>query len=166
MRVVSNTSPITNLAAVGYLPVLEKLYGQITVPEEVRDELVLGGHGNNPGAHEIVSEPWFVIESVTAQERDRLVQTYPDLDSGEAAALVLAVIRSADLVLLDDKAARQAATALHLRRVGVVGILLAAKTAGLVPLVKPILDDLRVEVGFRLAEVTYLDALRQAGELV
>ena len=55
MIVVSNTSPITNLAAVSHLDLLQVLYGQITIPDEVRDELVLGGAGNNPGAHEVLT---------------------------------------------------------------------------------------------------------------
>ena len=70
----------------------------------------------------------------------------------------------ADLILLDDKAARQAAGALNLTYIGVVGILLAAKSRSLVPLVKPILDDLRAIAGFRLADATYQHALRLAGE--
>lgn len=164
MLVVSDTSPITNLAAVGYLNLLRELYAQITIPLEVRDELVLGGSGNNPGAREVQSEPWFVVASVDAQVRSQLAQAYPALDIGEAAALALAVRSSADLVLLDDKAARRAATALSLPHVGVVGILLAAKSRGLVALVKPILDDLRACAGFRLVDATYQAALRHAGE--
>lgn len=164
MLVVSNTSPITNLAAVGHLDLLQALYAQITIPEEVRDELVLGGSGNNPGAREVMSEPWFVVVGVDAQERSKIVQAFPALDAGEVAALALAVERSADLILLDDKDARHAASTLNLSRVGIVGILLAAKSSGMVPLIRPILDDLRSRAGFRLSEATYQDALRNAGE--
>lgn len=164
MLVVSDTSPITNLAAVGHLNLLRDLYAQITIPEEVRDELVLGGAGNNPGAREVSFESWFVVAHVDARARDHLVRAYPALDTGEVAALALAVERSADLVLLDDRAARRAASALNLSYIGVVGILLAAKSRGLVALVGPILDDLRAQAGFRLAEATYQDALRHAGE--
>jgi uncharacterized protein len=164
MLVVSDTSPITNLAAVGHLDLLQALYTQITVPEEVRDELVLGGSGSNPGANEVLSASWFVVVPVDAQQRDQLARTYRALDIGEAAALAVAVAHSADLILLDDKAARNAAGALHLAYLGVVGVLLAAKARSLVSLVKPILDDLRSVAGFRLAEATYQDALRYAGE--
>lgn len=51
--VISNTSPITNLAAVGRLDLLRALYTKIIIPEEVRDELTTGGTGDNPGAIEI-----------------------------------------------------------------------------------------------------------------
>lgn len=164
VQVVSNTSPITNLAAVGRLDLLRALYTQIIIPEEVRDELTLGGTGANPGAKEVSSEPWFVVAHVAAQQRDNLARTYRALDLGEAAALTLAVARSADLILLDDKAARQAASALHIAHAGLVGVLLVAKARGLTPQVKPILDDLRSRAGFRLAEETYQEALRRAGE--
>lgn len=164
MLVVSDTSPITNLAAIGHLDLLQKLYAQITIPEEVRDELVLGGAGQNPGAREVQSESWFIVVGIDAQERGQLARMYPALDVGEVAALALAVARSADLVLLDDKAARHAASALKLSYVGIVGILLAAKSRGLVTLVKPILDDLRASAGFRLADAIYQGALHHAGE--
>lgn len=72
MLVVSDTSPITNLAAVGHLDLLQALYTQITIPEEVRDELVLGGSGNNPGASEVLSASWFMIVSVDALRRDEI----------------------------------------------------------------------------------------------
>lgn len=157
MRVISNTSPITNLAAVGHLDLLQQLYGQITIASEVRDELVLGGDGNNPGADMVVTAPWFLIEHVDPFARDQLARQFPALDLGEAATLTLAVAQSAQLVLLDDQAARHAASSLSLPYVGVVGLLLAAKARGLTPLVKPILDDLRTQAGFRLADLVYLE---------
>ncbi|HEY7093216.1 MAG TPA: hypothetical protein VH393_08560, partial [Ktedonobacterales bacterium] len=135
---MSDTSPITNLAAVGRLDLLKTLYDQITIPEEVRDELMFGGSGNNPGAQEVLTSAWFVVISIDPQQRDQLAQTYRPLDIGEAAALALAVAQGADLILLDDKAARDAARALHLNYIGVVGVLLAAKSRGLISLVKPV----------------------------
>jgi predicted nucleic acid-binding protein len=161
MLVVSDTSPITNLAAMGRLDLLKTLYDQITIPEEVRDELVLGGSGNNPGAQAVSTSTWFVVISVNPQQRDQLAQTYRVLDIGEVAALAVAQV--ADLILLDDRAARDAARMLHLNHIGVIGALLTAKSRGLVPLVKPILDDLRAVAGFHLAELVYQAALRGAG---
>ncbi len=39
MRVVSNTSPISNLAIIGRLSFLRQRYGRVTVPPEVAREL-------------------------------------------------------------------------------------------------------------------------------
>jgi uncharacterized protein len=164
MRVISNTSPITNLAATGRLDLLHVLYDQIIITGEVRDELVLGGDGNNPGADAVTTASWFHIEYVDPLARDQLARQFSALDLGEAATLALAIAQPPHLILLDDQAARHAAASLTLPYVGIVGVLLVAKARGLVPLVKPILDDLRVQAGFRLADRVYQEALRRAGE--
>ena len=39
MIVVSNTSPINNLAAIGQLSLLQQIYGQIVIPNAVYREL-------------------------------------------------------------------------------------------------------------------------------
>jgi hypothetical protein len=41
--VISDTSPITNLAAVGHLSLLKQLYGDIIIPERVYQELTGAG---------------------------------------------------------------------------------------------------------------------------
>jgi len=45
MIVVSNTSPIINLASVGQLDLLQKLYGRIAIPKAVYHEVVFKGAG-------------------------------------------------------------------------------------------------------------------------
>jgi len=48
--------------------------------------------------------------------------------------------------------------------VGVLGILVAAKTEGLIVAVKPILDDLIVQANFWISEQLYAEVLETAGE--
>ena len=43
MNVVSNTSPLTNLALIGRLDLLAQLYGSLTIPDAVWHELVVKG---------------------------------------------------------------------------------------------------------------------------
>ena len=52
MIVVSNTSPIINLAAIGQLELLQHLYGTIAIPQAVYHEIAVKGHGQ-AGAVEI-----------------------------------------------------------------------------------------------------------------
>jgi uncharacterized protein len=47
--------------------------------------------------------------------------------------------------------------------VGTVGILLRANQQGVIPLVRPLLDDLR-NTGFYLSDAIYNQVLQQAGE--
>ena len=57
MIVVSNTSPITNLAAIGHLHLLRDLYGQIHIPRGVWDELNAFGRPW-PGRNEVATADW------------------------------------------------------------------------------------------------------------
>jgi len=86
------------------------------------------------------------------------------LDPGERAALALAVEIHADAVLLDERRGREAAIQLGLRTIGLLGVLLQAKAAGLVPRVGSILDDLQREAGFWVGEALRAQVLRLAGE--
>jgi len=47
--VVSNSSPITNLAAIGQLELLRQLYQQVIIPEAVFQKLTAES-GHHPGA--------------------------------------------------------------------------------------------------------------------
>lgn len=87
-----------------------------------------------------------------------------DLDRGEAATIALAVELKAELVLLDEQDGRHAAQRMSLRPLGVLGILLEAKTKGFVKVVKPHVDNLRQTAGFYLSEIVYQTVLDLAKE--
>jgi predicted nucleic acid-binding protein len=77
--------------------------------------------------------------------------------------LSLAVEIRADRLLLDGRAARRTARALGLSVVGTLGVLLAAKRTGLVPEVRPLMDDL-VRQGFWVSPRLFKLALVAADE--
>lgn len=64
MIVVSNTSPIINLACVSQLDLLRQLYGQIIIPQAVFTEIAIAGAGE-PGAKEVQGFDWITPRSVT-----------------------------------------------------------------------------------------------------
>jgi predicted nucleic acid-binding protein len=66
-------------------------------------------------------------------------------------------------LILDDAPARALARNLELHVLGTAAVLLEAKSAGLIPLVRPILDALRAR-GFRLRKDIYEEVLQAAGE--
>ena len=94
-----------------------------------------------------------------------LLRSAVGLDPGEAAALALAVEIHADAVLLDERRGREVAGQLGLRAIGVLGLLLQAKSAGLLPAVGPVLDALGREAGFWIAEPLRQQVLALAGEV-
>mgnify|MGYP006310605657 CR=1 FL=1 len=64
MTVISNTSPITNLAAIGKLNLLEEIYGRIIIPQAVYDEIAGLGYVV-PGTIEVQTLSWIQTETVT-----------------------------------------------------------------------------------------------------
>jgi uncharacterized protein len=90
MRVVSNTSPISNLAIIGRLSLLRQRYGRVTALLAVARELRALSH---VPARETIDaafhEGWLAVESVpTPSALEELRRT---LDAGEAEAIALAV---------------------------------------------------------------------------
>jgi uncharacterized protein len=161
MIVVSNTSPLTSLAAIGHFELLRKLYGEIHIAHGVWHELNHGGR-RHPGSHEVEQASWVHRHEV----RDQALVTVllRDLDRGEAETLALTIELNADLVLLDEQEGRHAATRLGLFPLGALGVLLQAKRLGAVVEIRPLLDALRERAGFFLGERLYWQMLERAGE--
>lgn len=160
MIVVSNTTPITNLARIGRLDLLRGLYGQLHIAAAVSDELNRGPGW--PGQRAVQGARWILTHRVADLALVAVLQA--DLDAGEAEAIALAIELGAHLLLMDETLGRQSAARLGLRQVGLVGVLLQAKHRGLVKVIRPLLDDLRQKAGFWLREPVVQRALELAGE--
>ena len=161
MIVVSNTSPIVNLAAVGQLQLLQQLYDKISIPQAVHHEIVVVGVGQ-PGASEVRSSNW--IETLQVQNRAMAASLQLKVDVGEAEAVARAAELDADLLLLDERQGRAAASHFGLKFTGLLGVLREAKHKGLVPAIQPILDDLIEKAGFWVTCELYDRVLQSAGE--
>jgi uncharacterized protein len=99
MKVVSNSSPLINLARIGQLNLLAHLFGRLLIPDAVWREVVEKGHGN-PGADEINQAEW--IERVAVSNRQLVHSLLQELDPGEAESIALAVEINADWLLMDS----------------------------------------------------------------
>jgi predicted nucleic acid-binding protein len=161
MIVVSNASPLVNLARIGRLELLPTLFERIDVPEAVWGEVVEAGEGQ-PGAKLLAEAAWVIRHTV---ENRSLVQALrQELDAGEAEAIALALELHADLVLMDERLGRETAQHLGLRPVGVIGMLIEAKSRAQIAAVRPLLDALRDQAGFRVSEQVYARVVEDAGE--
>ena len=92
MIVVSDTSPLTALLSVREADLLPTLFGEVIIPEAVRDEL-LRCHSNLPH--------WLRVEAVSNAAES--VQLGRAVDRGEAEAIELAKELRADRLLIDER---------------------------------------------------------------
>ena len=164
MPVISNTSPLLNLAIVEHLFLLRQQFGQIYIPAAVLTELKI--NENLPGSAALqaaINEGWLISRTVTNTALVSLLRR--DLHQGESEAIVLAVELSGERILLDEKEARQAARALGLSVTGVLGIVLRAYHEGTVPSVQSVIQHLQQDANFRIVPGLLAEILDKSGEI-
>ncbi len=162
MPVVSNTSPVLNLAIIGYLHLLRQQFSQVWLPEAVKLELRLDEElPGSPNIRQAIEDGWLQISKPNNSAFVRVLAR--ELDQGEAEAIALAVEMNASRILLDEREARRIAKALSFPVTGVLGVLLSAEKVGQLqrPLAE-VIAELREKAGFRLADSLVQTVLRQA----
>lgn len=162
--VISDSSTLIHLAAIGRLTLLKDFYQKITIPPAVWKEVVEEGR-SRAGAVEVEEAHqagW--IEVVSPEDKPLLRLLRRDLDGGEAEAIALAIERQADLVLLDESGARRIAELYGLAKTGIIGLLIRAKREGKVRSLQTELDKLRRQAGFWIEDGLYYQVLRVVGE--
>ncbi|NET62593.1 MAG: DUF3368 domain-containing protein [Symploca sp. SIO2E6] len=160
MIVISDTTPLSELAKVGQMNLLGLVFRQVILPQEVYDEVTTGTH---PAVTAVKSADWIKVFSVKNPEKVSDLRALTKLGLGECAAIVLAEELNAQRLLIDDFEARQEAISRNLPVIGTVGILLLAKEQGLINSVKEILDALMAQ-NTRISPKLYQYALTIAQE--
>jgi uncharacterized protein len=129
--VISDTSAITNLAAIDQLILLPTLYEQVIIPEAVYRELV-NIDPPVPGGSEVQTVTWLEVKLITNREVVERLQNEVRLDPGESEAIALALELGADLLLIDERRGRTEANRLGIKITGLLGILVEAKRKNLI----------------------------------
>jgi uncharacterized protein len=163
MPIVSNTSPILNLAIIGQLDLLRQQFAQVLIPSAVRAELK--PETTFPGTtavQQALEAQWLCVSELKDVHLARALAL--DLDEGEAAAIALALELGATQILMDEHDGRVKAKALGLQPVGLLGVLLRAKRDGALDSVEAVMQRLREQAGFFIADDLFNQLLREAGE--
>jgi len=162
LKAVSNSSVLISLSIIGQLDLLHKRFPDgILIPAAVWHEVVESAQGRS-GAKSVAAAHWIKVMSIADTDLVTMLKT--SLDTGEAEAIVLAREQNIAIVLLDEKDARKVAKKLGLSVLGVVGVLIWAKRAGIIDDLRSQLDALQQQGGFRLSRALYLEALAAVGE--
>lgn len=156
---VINASPMILLGDVGHLHLLAALCAELVIPDVVADEI-------RAGSRKDAAQRWLQGKGAAYIQRleytDTLIAGW-DLGAGESAVLTWARRHPGHEAILDDRAARKCAAALHIPVRGTLGVLLLAKREGVILRVRPVFDQL-VDVGMRITPEILHAALRLANE--
>ncbi len=156
---VINASPLILLGRIGLLDLAVDLCDELIVTEAVANEIA-AGPADDAARLWLVAHGARITRVDPRPEPDVLAW---DLGAGETGVLSWALANPGAVCVLDDRAARTCARAFSLPLTGTLGVLLAAKKAGRLATVAPLLDAL-IREGSLLSPALRMECLRLAGE--
>jgi len=146
--VVSDTSCLILLTKIDAIEILQKLYSRVVTTSEIALE-----HGDP-------LPEWIEILELTDFAFRRAIELH--VDKGEASAIALAREIGA-ILILDDLKARRVARFLNMKFTGTLGVLGKAKSNGIIPLLKPVVEKL-LQTNFRISPIVVEELLAKHGE--
>lgn len=157
MRIVADTSALLALCACDGLPLLDRLFQEVRVPQAVFLECTAPG---KPSAEKLGV---YLAGKVEEIDLSGFVIASSGLGRGELEAMALYKRRQADRLLMDDQRARKLAALNGVAVIGSLGVLLLAKSKGHIANIRSSLEAIR-QAGIFLGEGLFAEALRIAGE--
>ena len=160
-KIIVNSTPLLVLGNIGRLDILRNLYEQIEIPAAVYREVT---EKNDAASKDLLAaSDWIKVRTVDNIADYAMYQA--KLHAGEVETMIIAQKPvKADLVILDDMAARKTAKYLGLTVTGTMGVLVKAKQKQIIPAVKPILDEI-MRNGFYISEKVVKMVLKTVDEL-
>jgi predicted nucleic acid-binding protein len=155
MIIVSDATPIRYLVEIEKVHVLEKLFGQVVIPQRVCSELQ--GQNTPP---EVIA--WIQNLPAWLEVRQADISLFTPkakIQDGEREAIALALELSAGAILMDDKNARREAKAAGLLIIPTLAILEQAAQRGLIDLPEAI--DLLSKTSFRAPKKLFEQVLER-----
>ncbi len=159
MTIVSNASPLIYLAKVGKLNLLQIVFKEVVIPEEVKEEVV--DKGKELGEKEAYMVEKAIAEGWLKVSRAEILETPIELNPGELATISLA--KKLNTEVLDETPGRVAAKLFDLTPRGTIFVLLKSLKMGNIDL-NQFIETLNqmIKHGFRLKEEVYMEAMREA----
>jgi predicted nucleic acid-binding protein len=144
---------------VGHLDLLQRLGPAVVIPEAAVFEIQRKG-ATDPAVQALAQASW--LPSVDPGPIPGSVSAF-GLGGGESAVLAHALANPGGGAIVDDQAARSAATNLGIPHLGTLGVVVFAKAQGILPAARPVVEQLR-QHGMYLSDQVMNWALAQVGE--
>ncbi len=143
MIIVCDASPLIALATCQGLDLLEQIFQEVYVSQEVYDEVT---QENKPFATELtayLTDKIYPIDlNINKINQNSNNNNLYDLDLGELSAFYLYQNLQADYLLIDEKLGRKIAKELEIKIIGSLGILVLAKQQGYIAEIAPFVEKL------------------------
>ena len=114
MIVISDTTPLISFLKINRIDLLEKLFGDVLIPQAVFEELTIDERFQLE-ADQIRQKKFIVVKPVNNPESANILKRATGLDQGESEAIVLTDELKADLLLMDEAKGRNVSTQMGLR---------------------------------------------------
>ena len=152
-RVVVNSTPLIVLSKIGHLDLLRKLYAEVYIPQAVFDEVT--AKADSACAALSTQLDWIHVCKIRNEAERRMYQA--KLHAGEVEVMILAQEPPrADLLVIDDNAAKKTAKFLGLTVTGTLGVILKAKRLGYIESASNVMEQLRMNGFYVSPEVLRL----------
>lgn len=153
MILIADTSPLNYLVQIDAVETLPQLFDRVVIPPGVQQELLDAGAPEEVQKWINNAPDWLEVQSPAKLDESLA------LGAGETEAISLAVEIAAEQILLDDKAARNAAETRGLPVIGTLGLLSLAAERGLLDF-KDALEKLR-KTNFRASQTLFDELIKR-----
>jgi predicted nucleic acid-binding protein len=118
--VLSDSGPLIALSKINYLYILNEFFSDIIIPQAVWTEVVEKGE-ERPGCKEVRDANWILVNEV--KNILGIEALKHEIGVGESETIILAKELNADLVLIDDRIAKEIAISMGLNVTGTLAII-------------------------------------------
>ena len=125
MIVVSDTTPLISLLKINRINLLERLFGEVMIPQAVFNELTVDDRFLLE-AEQIRQQNFIVVKPINNPESVSILKRVTGLDQGESEAIVMTDELKADLLLMDEAKGRNVSAQMGIKFMGTIRILMAA----------------------------------------
>ena len=126
--IIADASCLIVLQNIQELSLLQKLFGEISITEEVEKEFG------------VVLPEWIKIKPVQNKIQQNTLNLI--LDEGESSSIALSLEIDDSLLIIDEKKGRRIAQELRIKTIGTLGVILRAKEKSLIDSIENVLEKL------------------------
>ena len=166
--VIADAGPLIALASVDSLHLMRGLFGKVVITSVVYDEILptTAMFADAKVLTTTLAEGWIEVVHVPNSDYRPL---YPGIDPGESSSIHLAhdcrKLGDHVLIVMDDRAGRLEARSHGLSVLGSAALIGLAKTEGLIPLARPLLEKMMAS-GYFIGPSIVSAILADVGESV